>query len=67
MEAVSSAMLTAINNSNTINVSSSSPPLLFANPTQIRLATGEALNVALAAGGGNQGIDEFNEGRSGFC
>uniref|UniRef100_A0A915LGT0 RING-type domain-containing protein n=1 Tax=Meloidogyne javanica TaxID=6303 RepID=A0A915LGT0_MELJA len=64
LEAVSSAMLTAINNSNTINVSSSSPPLLFANPTQIRLATGEALNVALAAGGGNQGIDEFNEGPS---
>uniref|UniRef100_A0A915MA31 RING-type domain-containing protein n=1 Tax=Meloidogyne javanica TaxID=6303 RepID=A0A915MA31_MELJA len=64
LEAVSSAMLSAINNSNTINVSSSSPPLLFANPTQIRLATGEALNVALAAGGGNQGIDEFNEGPS---
>nr|CAD2128004.1 unnamed protein product [Meloidogyne enterolobii] len=61
LEAVSSAMLSAINNSNTINVSSSSPPLLFANPTQIRLATGEALNVALAAGGGNQGSDEFNE------
>ncbi|CAK5058307.1 unnamed protein product [Meloidogyne enterolobii] len=64
LDAVSSAMLTAINNSNTINVSSSSPPLLFANPTQIRLATGEALNVALAAGGGNQGSDEFNEGPS---
>ncbi|KAL7073934.1 hypothetical protein ACQ4LE_006857 [Meloidogyne hapla] len=52
------------NNINTINVSSSSPPLLFANSTQIRLATGEALNVALAAGGANQGIDEFNEGSS---
>lgn len=53
LEAVSSAMLTTINN--TINVSSP-PPLLYANSTQIRLATGEALNVAM-----RQRIDEFNE------
>ena len=65
LEAISSAseILTSINNTNTINVSSSSPPLLYANSTQIRLATGEALNVAVAAGGDRQGIDEFNEGK----